>query len=195
MISPHEKVAQLKSDSNWSLQAADLIIRVFTGDLLIEPFIKGMHDPQVNQFLEVRHNLPTFADQLEFIEDNLADPTSLYLAISTKSENTLIGSLRLSEISDFHRRCYMGIMIVNKNHWGKGYASQVIAAVTEFAHSRLDIRRIAAGCYATNLGSKGAFLKAGYNLEAEIVANWSTGTQENPGPPISEFIMSSISLD
>lgn len=187
-----ENILAVKSAPQWSLVSDDLELKVFRKALLQPEFVERMHTEEVNQYLELRHNPPSFEDQRAFIDGNLSDGSSLYLAMINRERNVVIGSIRLSEVSDFNRRCDIGIMIVDKLDWGKGYATQAISLITAYAHRELGIRRITAGCYAANGGSKAAFMKAGYTLEGELAAYWTTGTIQSPGSPISEYLLGSV---
>jgi len=52
---------------------------------------------------------------------------------------------------------------VEKEQWGKGYATEAISLVVNYAFNNLNLHRVTAGCTELNLGSLKAFQK---NLKA-----------------------------
>ena len=56
-------------------------------------------------------------------------------------------------------------MIGASDVWGQGIASRAISLLMNIARDELDLRKLTAGCYASNVGSQKAFLKAGFQVE------------------------------
>ena len=57
-------------------------------------------------------------------------------------------------------------MIGDKSEWGQGYAREAIAALSDYAFETLSLRKLSAGCYEPNIGSRKAFLSADFVVEA-----------------------------
>ena len=54
---------------------------------------------------------------------------------------------------------------LGKPYWGKGYATEAISLISQFAFNTLNLNKLEAGCYANNIGSARAFEKCGYQRE------------------------------
>jgi RimJ/RimL family protein N-acetyltransferase len=76
-----------------------------------------------------------------------------------------IGNIKIGPINLNHQIAPIGILIGDKNEWGNGYASEAIQIVTQFGFDKLNLMKIYAGCYESNIGSKRAFEKSGYEVE------------------------------
>ena len=64
----------------------------------------------------------------------------------------------------------VGIMIGDRDSWGKGYASEAIKALSSYAFESLNLKKLTAGMYKENLGSQKAFLRSGFSVEGELVS-------------------------
>lgn len=150
-----------------------------------QPFLSGMHlylrevcindvnqnyhrwinDPDVNQYLESRF-APCSIRQLEGYVRKFEDAVDiLFLAIVLKKKHQHIGNIKMGPINWFHRFADIGVLIGERDCWGKGYASEAIALLTSHAFNTLNLHKLTAGCYATNKGSLKAFEKVGFAVE------------------------------
>lgn len=129
------------------------------------PYAKWMKDPEVTQYLESRFSKNSRASILKFVRGMLASKDVLFLAIILKDGNRHIGNIKLGPINTAHSSAEIGIMIGEKDCWGKGYGSEAITLLKDYAFNELKIHKITAGCYSNNRGSAKAFEKAGFKLE------------------------------
>ena len=130
-----------------------------------ENYYRWMNNPEVTQFLESRFQPNSLEKLREYVDQKLADPDNLFLAIVSKKGDRHIGNVKLGPISWAHRTAEIGILVGEKDCWGKGYATEVIRLVSEFAFRTLNLEKLTAGCYKGNQGSVKAFLKAGFSQE------------------------------
>jgi RimJ/RimL family protein N-acetyltransferase len=76
-----------------------------------------------------------------------------------------IGNIKLGPINIHHNYAEIGLMIGDKDSWGKGFASKSISMITQFGFNQLELEKLNAGCYENNIGSKKSFENAGYQVE------------------------------
>jgi ribosomal-protein-alanine N-acetyltransferase len=126
-----------------------------------------MNDSEVSQFLESRFLKLTRDDLRMFVREMMHSKDSLFLAIIHKENSRHIGNIKLGPIDKNHSRADIGLLIGEKDFWGKGLAADAISAVTEFAFAKIGIHKLCAGCYEPNKGSEKAFLRVGFVLEAK----------------------------
>ncbi len=130
-------------------------------------YLAWLEDPQVNRYLETRWEPQSIASIQAFVGAMLASPDSYLLGIFIGDRH--IGNIKLGPISARHAYGDVSYFIGERDEWGKGYASEAIAAVTWFAFTILDLHRVQAGVYAENAGSARALEKAGYAREGCFV--------------------------
>ncbi|HEY1157453.1 MAG TPA: GNAT family protein, partial [Arthrobacter sp.] len=100
------------------------------------------------------------------------DPLNLFAGIFLREGDRHIGNIKLGPINVHHRRADIGLLVGDRACWGKGYASEAIAILSDFAFGRLGLHRLTAGMYAENEGSARAFEKAGYAREGLLRGHW-----------------------
>ena len=128
-------------------------------------YLVWMNDPEVTRFLETRFAAQTEDGIRQYIESVLRDPAYLFLAIVLRDGDRHIGNIKMGPISRIHGSADVGLLIGEKDCWGRGYAAEAIALLTAHAFSVVGIRKLTAGCYSANVGSLKAFQKAGWHVE------------------------------
>ena len=153
-------------NSNVEITGPALRLKTLRVRDITQAYIDGLNDPEVNRFLvNVRLTRQDKKTVTAFIRQNLVDPGALLLGIF-KKPGTLIGTVRISEISNFHRFCSVGICVFDKASWGKGYATWALTTACGFIFKKLRLRYIEAGVYASNRASLGLFRRAGFKVVA-----------------------------
>jgi len=67
----------------------------------------------------------------------------------------------------FHRSAEIGYWL-GEPFWGRGIASEVLRAITDYAWATLDVIRLEAGVFSWNPASARVLEKAGYTLEGRL---------------------------
>lgn len=138
-----------------------LILKNITREEVGERYLQWLYDPKVNQFLEVRHNLPNLEELRNYVDKINSTDNDLFLGIFLLN-GLHIGNIRLGPIDTEVFSSALGIMIGDRSQWGFGYAAEAIEALTSYTFDYLNLSIIWAACYDINMGSYKAFLKAGY---------------------------------
>lgn len=155
------------------IETRDLILRDMSTADAAGPYAAWMRDPEVLRFLEVRHRPPASnGDLARYIEAQTASETDLFLAICLRGDRRHIGNIKLGFISVMHRRGDIGVLIGERGDWGKGYASQAIAAISDYGFAELGLQKITASFHADNTGSIRSFEKAGFVEEGRRSAQY-----------------------
>lgn len=122
-----------------------------------EQYLGWLHDPGITWYLEVRHSPP--ADLWELRDYIEFESRRLLLAIVLKDSDQHIGNIKLGYDGD------VGLLIGERDEWSKGYGSEAIRLLTQYAFSELGLAYLWAGVHVANIGSGKAFLKAGWVQE------------------------------
>ena len=127
----------------------------------LDTYRRWFADTDVTHYLLLRH--PPSPDQEKaWFEQISASPNEVGWAILINESNHLIGSTGLRQIDWRNRHASSGIMIGEKEHWGKGYATEAMRLRTAYAFRELGLEKIVTSVIGPNLGSRRALEKAGY---------------------------------
>jgi ribosomal-protein-alanine N-acetyltransferase len=151
------------------LESERLYCRILQVEDVNERYVSWLNDPQVNQFLESQYMVQTLELVNSFVRESLNDPDSYLFGIFTcerpGAPSVHIGNIKFHYSNRRHRRGDLGIVIGERDYWGKGLAAEAIGVIVRFLVEQLGVERIAAGCYEMNRGSIRAFEKAGFEVE------------------------------
>jgi [ribosomal protein S5]-alanine N-acetyltransferase len=157
---------QLPPTLHWTTEHIELF--------LLEPehvgpaYVGWLNDRNVTRFLESRFLAHTEQSTREFVRLCLDHPRTLFLGIRSRAHGDRhVGNIKLAPIEPHHGLGEVGILIGERSVWGQGIGSGAIAALANIARNQLNLRKLTAGCYATNLGSRRAFVRAGFEVEGE----------------------------
>lgn len=119
-------------------------------------------DPEVQAHMPEPKNEPQdISEQFEYITECEADEEGYYWSIETLDGAT-IGTVSLFEINSHHKTGDVGIVIGDKNYWGKGVATEVFGTLIPYAFENLDLERISAEVEAANIPMQKVFEKVGF---------------------------------
>jgi [ribosomal protein S5]-alanine N-acetyltransferase len=141
-----------------------LMLQTFTESKINTKYLGWLRNPEVNQYLEVRHHRINLTKAKNFVRSHHESESNLFLSVDT-IEGIFIGTCTLF-FSFEHRVVEIGLMVGDPSFQGKGYASEVIQTLEKLAFEMFDMRKITAGLYASNLKSKRLFERNGFQLEA-----------------------------
>lgn len=142
-----------------------------TERLILRPFkltdaddiVEGLNNLNVSKWLAFVPYPYTREDAIKYIEDSINN--KLYnFAIVLKSENKVIGSTQLSNISKIHGTAGGGIWINEKYH-GNSYGTEAWGARIRYAFNELGLRRLENGYFEGNESSFKMQEKFGYKNE------------------------------
>lgn len=96
------------------------------------------------------------------------DKDIIHLAIHKIDNNKLIGYTMIAMIDKYHKKCHLGLSIGDKTEWGKGYGTEIVNAMVNFAFENLKMNRVGAEIYSHNQASIKLFKKCGFKHEGTI---------------------------
>jgi RimJ/RimL family protein N-acetyltransferase len=89
------------------------------------------------------------------------------LAITLKTDQKLIGSCGAHVSNPDNREGWIGYCL-NRQFWGKGYATEPAKVLVKFGLEELFLHRVFATCYPANTASANVLEKSGMKLEGHI---------------------------
>lgn len=128
-------------------------------------YVGWLNDPKVNRFLETRfanHDEDTVRN---FVKTVRVSDNEFLFGIFMRTNSVHIGNIKVGPINRHHNIADLSLFLGDRESWGKGYATEAIAALSNYAFSVLALRKLAASMYAANKASHRAFVKVGYRHE------------------------------
>jgi len=150
------------------LKSEYLHLRSLESDDINKTYLDWLNDFLVNQYLETRFLPQTMESLREYWSAQRDDPRSPWFAICLNSDDRHIGNIKLGPIDVLHRRADLSLFIGDRESWGKGYATEAIMLISSWSFSVLDLQKLNAGIYSSNVASKRAFEKSGFILEGTL---------------------------
>jgi [ribosomal protein S5]-alanine N-acetyltransferase len=122
-------------------------------------------DPEVQAHMPEPLNEATdIEEQRKYIEECEADEEGFYWSIETK-DGVTIGTTALTELNEYHGVANLGIVIGDKNYWGKGVATEVITTLINHAFAHLNIFHVGAEVEEGNVPMIRALEKVGFKQD------------------------------
>jgi ribosomal-protein-alanine N-acetyltransferase len=158
------------------LGGENLILRPVDLSDVNDDYVRWMNDGEVNRFMETRFRPQTRKDIEAYVSSMTQKPNVHFFAMILRETSRHIGNIKLEVTSPIHRRGEISLFIGEKEHWGKGFASEAIRLVRDFGIQELGLHKLTAGCYSNNQGSARAFEKSGFTREAILrMEYWCEG--------------------
>jgi [ribosomal protein S5]-alanine N-acetyltransferase len=127
-------------------------------------------DPEVQTFMPEPFNEPQDTEeQYKYIGECEADEEEYYWSIETR-DGVTIGTAALTEFNNHHGVANLGIVIGDKNYWGKGVATEVIAAIVSHAFTHLNLFHIGAEVEEGNIPMMKVLEKVGFRQNGLFVS-------------------------
>jgi len=121
-------------------------------------YVNWLNDVDVNSCLESRFTKQTMETCQDFINNANSDTNTYFYGIYVK--DTHVGNIKL-HVNPKHNYGDIGYLI-GREYWGKGYATESIKTIVKFAFDVMELNKVWAGVYETNIGSIKALTKAGF---------------------------------
>lgn len=146
-------------------------LKTFDETHLNDPeYLKWVRDYDVIKTLNKTDYLrPVSFEEVKQYCNNLMQSTEdMFFAIHDKETGVFIGTLRVSRINWHNRVADIGIMIGNREYWGKGIASDAINTICQYLFNQCGLRKLTAGFMAINPAMEKVFSKMGFKSEGTL---------------------------
>ncbi|MCP4160211.1 MAG: GNAT family N-acetyltransferase [Deltaproteobacteria bacterium] len=130
-----------------------------------ESYYCWMNDPQITKYTESHHYPNSKESLVKNTEEKQKNKNEIFLAIIVKNNNKHIGNIKLGPINWIDRIGDIGILVGEKDYWGKGYATEAINLIVEYAFNILGLHKLTAGSISLNEGSVKAFKNNNFEIE------------------------------
>ena len=142
----------------------------FTETDITDRYLGWLNDPEVNRYLELRIARQTRETALAYVTSfyNGSEEKYMWAIRPIDGDGTPVGTITLAFINRYHQTGEIGLMIGNRDYWGRGASTEALDLLCAFAFERIDLRRLVAGTYAPNRGMNITYKMLGFALEGRL---------------------------
>jgi RimJ/RimL family protein N-acetyltransferase len=130
-------------------------------------FHRWFNDPEVTRFVGNGFPALSMEQQRAFIQKLANDPGRRPYSIILK-DGSLIGNCEMHDFNWTARSCVIGIVIGEKEYWGKGYGSEAVDLMLRIAFDGLNLHKVALTVAAFNERGIRAYRKVGFKEEGRL---------------------------
>ena len=120
-----------------------------------------INDPQVRKYLTVYLPMTTGVER-KWIESISGSEKNIVLATVDKKTGKHVGNAGLHSINGRNGTATFGFLIGDKNFWGKGYGTEMLDLMLEYAFHTLGLRKVRSRVLAPNISSAKVHKKCGF---------------------------------
>jgi ribosomal-protein-alanine N-acetyltransferase len=111
------------------------------------------------------------AVMLKEIHDGFKNRALLKWGIARRTDDAVIGTVTLCNLSFDHRRAEIGYAL-DRAYWGRGYMQEALHALLSFAFGMLELHRIEADVDPRNAASIRSLERLGFQREGYLRERW-----------------------
>lgn len=143
----------------------------------IEKAVEFINDEEVKKLMDSNIPFPmTKWQEEEWVRSRKANTDFTYdFAIEDLKTGKYIGGCSINECDVKNRTCVVGIMIGEKEYWGKGYGSDALKVLIKFIFEEVNMNKIKLNVFSFNNRAIACYKKVGFKeegiLKKEIYRN------------------------
>lgn len=149
-----------------TLQTSRLKLTPLSKSFLSKKYVKWMNDKDIVKYMQSggNYSIEKLSDYLDEVELK----PKYFWAITVKSCEVHIGNIKIDPIDFKNKFGEYGIMVGDKNFWGKGFAKEASEEVIRFCFQELDLRKINLGVHSINDDAVNLYKKLGFVIEGHF---------------------------
>ena len=150
------------------VRGSHVYLRPLEREDLTERYLGWLNDPEVTRYMETGIFPSTRQDLETFYQGIIGSKDQVILALLENKSDQHIGNVKLGPIHWVHRRTTFGILIGDKDFWGKGLGEEATRLTVEYGFRRLNLRRIDLGVFADHESAVRCYEKVGFKIEGRL---------------------------
>ena len=126
-----------------------------------------VNDEELKKLLVTNIPFPmTLWEEEEWIKSQKSNQDGSYnFAIEDIETKKYIGGCGIQEVNWLSRVATVGIMIGDKEYWGKGYGTDAMKVLMDFIFNKMNIRKIRLSTFSFNMRARKSYEKCGFEVE------------------------------
>lgn len=170
------------------LKNSSLVLKTLTKEE-IKNYYHWFNDQELTINMNKGH-LPNSINKQKIVYSKMhSSDSDIQLGIYKNNSSKILGLISLNNIDFIHRSASISILLGKISNSNKGIGSMSIKMLSEHAFNKLNLRKLKAGMWKTNIGSRLAFEKNGFKKEAILKKEF-----EINGKYVDSFILSKFNV-
>lgn len=149
-----------------TVEGERIFLRPLREDDATPEYAGWLSDPEVNRFLETKGS--TLDELRAYIRGQAENPASVFYGIFLRTGGKHIGNIKLEPILFHRKEATIGILIGERECWGKGYCTEAVKLLVSWAFSKLSLDRIQLGVVTENRAAVRCYEKAGFGIDERV---------------------------
>ena len=125
-----------------------------------EIYTKWLNNSNITQYLSIHNGLVSILGEKDYVEK--FSKIEFHMCIVKKENDEMIGNIALEDMDYKNGTATLGIFIGDEENLSKGYGSEAINLLTEFAFKELRLHNIKLDVYDLNARAQKAYTKCGF---------------------------------
>jgi len=132
----------------------------------LDDIMKGFNNPEMRKFIGGFIPVTSEAERewIQACQQQMKNRSGFVFVIEEASDQRFIGACSLNAINWISKSSGIGIAIHNPQDWEKGYGTEAMQLLIDFAWKHLNLRRIDLSVYAFNERARHVYEKLGFKL-------------------------------
>lgn len=137
---------------------------------LSQTYVDWMNDEKVIKYLDSGGNYTI--EELELFLKEQEEKDILFWAIILKSTKKHIGNIKIDPINESENSGEYGIMMGDRNEWGKGFAKEASNRIIEYCFKEINLSAITLGVIEKNISAVELYKKMGFDY---VITKYNVG--------------------
>lgn len=129
--------------------------------------LKWVQDPEVTKYTRFPF-AKNLKEEQKWFRDLSKNQNERLFAIVAKDSGKYIGNMGVHHIDTMHKRCFVGILIGDKNYWNKGFGTDAMKTLLQYCFKNLKMHRVALTVLPQNKGGLRCYEKCGFRKEGVL---------------------------
>ncbi|GMN07866.1 GNAT family protein [Croceitalea sp. MTPC5] len=148
------------------LKSKRLVLEPLSLKHLSEKYVSWLNDSETNRYLETKGGYTI--EKLKYFLIENENKNILFWAIKKKQDNEHIGNIKIDPVDWDLLSGEYGILMGDKNSWGKGFAKEASLLVVDYCFNQLGLKKITLGVIHENTAALGLYKNLGFAVEERI---------------------------
>lgn len=132
---------------------------------ITDAYLQWLNDPGVTRYLEIRHTPQTYNRVCEYLKQREQMSGCPHFGVFDENGTRHVGTVTLNALNGYYKTADISFVMGHPDARGKGYATEAVHAVCEYAFTVLQLHKLTGGHYLSHIGSQKVFQKNGFHQE------------------------------
>ena len=131
-------------------------------------YLAWMNDDEVTRGLASGAFPSDMTNLTNYVQQIVNSKSAVMFAICDQSNDLHIGNIKLDNFDWINRTCELGLLLGDRNYWGKGIGTEVVRLCLNYAFNQLNFRKVVLAVYDNNPAAIKLYEKIGFQREGTL---------------------------